>query len=123
MGSSLSLTHSLKEDIMGKWRNWEMDVEYLRPLFEEQIKNWGKVSIYTNVDYVSQSGMTAYISAFVIAIDDRNNKPYLQCIAREVKVGGCGYNRAHHLAYSLYHKVFVYGEDPKYQTHMEHISI
>lgn len=108
---------------MGKWQNWEMDVEYLKPIFDEQIEKWGKVTIYTNVDHVSSSRMTAWVSAFVAAIDDRNGKPYLQCIAREVRVGGCGFSRGHHLAYSLYHKVYEYGEDPKYQDCMEHIYL
>lgn len=107
---------------MSKWENWEMETEYLHPVFEDQIKRYGKVFIYTNIDHVSQSGMSARVSAFVINIDDQNGKPYIKCIAREVKVSGCGFDRGHHLAYTLFHKVYEYGE-PEYQKRMEHISM
>lgn len=104
---------------MGKWQNWEMEVEYLKPIFDEQIEKWGKVKIYTNVDHVSSSGMTAWVSAYVAGIDDSNGRPFIHCIAREVRVGGCGFSRGHHLAYHLYHNVYR-PDDPPYQNCMEH---
>lgn len=106
---------------MGKWQNWMLEKEYLKPIFDEKIEKEGRVKIYTICDHVSKSNMTAYCSAFVATVDE-DGIPGMRCIAREVKYSGCGYSRQHQLAYDLFHRVYEYGEPP-YQSHMLHLHL
>ena len=71
------------------------------------------ITIYTVLDHVSRSGMMRKISAFVM----RDNSPI--CIAREVRVTGCGMDMGFHLAYEIFHSVYEYGK-PEYQSYLDH---
>ena len=51
-----------------------------------------QITIYTTLDHVSRSGMMRKISAFIMV----KNQPV--CLAREVKVTGCGMDMVFHLA-------------------------
>lgn len=98
-----------------KYANCKTDKKYLQEYFDMSIKQNGNVKIYTKLDHVSTSGMTRYISAFMILDND------LVCIAREVKMSGCGMDMGFHLAYNLF--ISVYGYDNKemtYQNNLKH---
>ena len=82
------------------------------------LKHFGKnpkkeVTIYTSLDHVSRSGMMRKVSAFIMV----KNSPI--CIAREVKVTGCGMDMGFHLAYEIFHTVYKYGK-PAYQQYLNH---
>jgi hypothetical protein len=81
----------------------------------------GDVRVFTDVKRVSRSGMTRWISCYVITQDEQtpssniwdishlvsrlyNNAP--QHIDGGVKVHGCGMDMAFHLVYSLSHTLF-----------------
>ena len=76
-----------------------------------------KLAIYTTLEHVSQSGMMRTISAFVIV----DNTPL--CIARSVRVSGCGMDMGFHLASSIYDTLHPYingKQDKPYQTGLVH---
>ena len=105
---------------MSKYRNWKMtSKESLKNFFEKSIKQNGCVRILTVLDHVSQSGMTRYISAFIPLVVD--GKAQNICIAREYRVGGCGMDMGFHLAYTLFHSVYEYGQEGReYQSYLCH---
>lgn len=117
---------------MSKWSNWEMGTEGLKEVFEKSVKQTGEVRIYTVLNYVSSSGMTRYISAFVPVIkyeEYYDDKGYVQrrpeqadiiCIARERKVSGCGMDMGFHLAYSMFMSVYGSDENTPYQQYLRH---
>lgn len=104
---------------MSKWSNWEMGTEGLKEVFEKSIKQSGTVRIYTVLNHVSSSGMTRYISAYVPVIGD-DGKPYITCIARERRVGGCGMDMGFHLAYSMFMSVYYDDKSHPYQDYLSH---
>lgn len=101
------------------WSNWEMGTESLKKVFEKSIKQSGTVRIFTVLNHVSSSGMTRYISAYVPVIGD-DGKPYITCIARERRVGGCGMDMGFHLAYSMFMSVYGSDEEKPYQDCLSH---
>lgn len=101
------------------WSNWEMSTEGLKEVFEKSIKQSGTVRIFTVLNHVSSSGMTRHISAYVPLIGD-DGKPYICCIARERRVGGCGMDMGFHLAYSMFMSVYHDDESHPYQDFMSH---
>ena len=118
---------------MSKWSNWEMGTEGLKKVFEKSIKQSGTVKIYTVLNYVSSSGMTRYISAYVPVIvyeEYRDEKTGLVkripkradivCIARERYVSGCGMDMGFHLAYSMFMSVYYDDESHPYQDYLSH---
>jgi hypothetical protein len=80
--------------------------------------NLDKVRIYTSMSHVSRSGMMRTMSAFVMV----DNWPV--CIARDVRVSGCGMDMGFHLAYSIYCTLFPHntpeGKAMPYQEHLVH---
>ena len=99
-----------------KYCNWVNDTESLKRLFEESIKQNGKVRIVTVLEHISQSGMTCYISAFIPLVVE--GKAQNVCIARERRVGGSG-DKHFDLAYNLFHSVYEYGQKGReYQKYL-----
>lgn len=85
---------------------------------ERLINFYGKnprkpITIYTVLNHASRSGMMRKISAFIVV------KNEIICIAREVKVNGCGMDMGFHLAYGIYHNAYKYGK-PAYQDYLNH---
>lgn len=114
---------------MARYCNWDMSqaddgINRLKELFEQSIKEHGRVQIYSVLEHVSSSGMTRYISQFIplISTDSHGRKhATIVCIAREKKIEGCGMDMGFELAYRMYHKVYEYGEkDRKYQDYLSH---
>lgn len=103
---------------MARYCNWRMSTEQLKEVFNKSIEQSDTVRIFTVLNYVSSSGMTRYISAYVPVIGD-DGKPYITCIARERKVGGCGMDMGFHLAYNMFLEA---GMDEKYpyQNYLSH---
>ena len=99
-------------------------VKRLKELFEQSIKEHGRVVIYSVLEHVSSSGMTRYISQFIPLITtDYNGKQHatIMCIAREKKIEGCGMDMGFALAYRMYHKVYEYNEKGReYQNYLSH---
>jgi len=71
------------------------------------------IEIYTSMSHVSRSGMMRIISAFIMV----ENNPV--CIARDVKMTGCGMDMGFELAYNIFHAAYKYGE-PRYQDYLNH---
>lgn len=113
---------------MGKWSNWDITqaddgVKRLRELFEQSIKEHGRVQIYSVLEHVSSSGMTRYISQFIplISTDSHGRKhATIVCIAREKKIEGCGMDMGFHLAYSMFMSVYHNDESHPYQDYLSH---
>ena len=104
---------------MGKYCNWQMSEDSLKKIFDKSIEQSGTVKIFTVLNHVSSTGMTRYISAYVPVIGD-DGKPYITCIARERKVGGCGMDMGFHLAYSMFMSVYYDDKEHPYQSYLSH---
>ena len=101
-----------------QWSNWQMSTEQLKEVFNKSIEQSGTVRIFTVLNHVSSTGMTRYISAYVPVIGD-DGKPYITCIAREIKVGGCGMDMGFHLAYNMFLEADMDEKYP-YQNYLSH---
>jgi hypothetical protein len=104
---------------MARESQWDKDLRQAA----ERIRSYGadkadKVRIYTTCSHVSRSGMMRHISAFVMV----DNAPV--CIARGVRVSGCGMDMGFHLAYCIYCTLFPYntpeGKAKPYQEYLQH---
>ena len=79
------------------------------------MENADKLEIYTTLGAVARSGMSRIVSAFVM----KDGTPI--CIARDVRVHGCGMDAGFELAYHIFGCVHGYtNEKFRYQDHLRH---
>lgn len=106
------------------WCNWCADDDFIRRTFDKSIEQAGTARVFTVLDHVSSSGMERRISAFVPVISTRpDGKPYVDivCLARELKVRGCGMDMGFHLAYSMFCRAYgCSNKDRPYQEYLHH---
>lgn len=98
---------------MSKWSNWIIKEKDAEMYWEQLVANGygpNHLPIYTICEHVSQSGMLRIITAHILMKDDKG-VPYPSCFAREYRVGGCGFDAGHDVAYKIYQTLFGLGKE------------
>jgi hypothetical protein len=99
-------------------KSTSLNKDDLRKLFNYSIKKFGYVKIYTKIDHVSSSGLSARVSAYLISTNGLKN-PIIIDLAKEILVHARG-DKGLILAYDLYQAVFLRSSEYPYQKFLKH---
>ena len=90
-------------------------IQELRKLFKN-VRDHKKLTVWTNVEHVSRSGMSRSISSYIVRDGEILKLDWLICRVLGytldaknggVKVNGCGMDRGYHIVSGLSHLAFV----------------